>query len=76
MALLHDEHFIQNAIRHAIEKRVAEVLDVEIKAAQERVRQQIGQEVDRIALSVLSNYSVERMGQDIMIRVIKSGVSG
>lgn len=61
------DHYIREALR----ARVKTVCEKEANEAVERVRKQVNAEIDRIALAVARNYSVDTMGHELIIRVNK-----
>lgn len=66
-----DESIILKALEGVIKCRIREIIEEEKEKASERISAAIGKEVDAIALSVLTHYSVERHGLDVVIRVTK-----
>jgi hypothetical protein len=56
---------LDEAIRQEIER----VISTEIDQARDRVEKSVRGAVGAIAAKVLSNFSFERMGQDLVIRV-------
>ncbi len=65
-----DEGF-EKVLLTGIREHIKVILDSEISKARKSLEQEIKKEVDKIALNVLSNYSVSRMGQDLHIVVSK-----
>jgi hypothetical protein len=75
MATIKDHEFIGRAIEEALKTRIAEVIDEEVADVQSRVERRVRDLVGAVATSVASRYSVERMGDDVLIRVKIEGIS-
>lgn len=58
---------LEDCIRSEINAVFAEEFTQATKRAETRIRAQL----DRIALSLLSEYQIERMGPNILIKVVK-----
>lgn len=58
-------------VRVAVESRIKEIVLEESERAAAEVKRRIGDEIDNLALHVLKRYSMERMGSDLVIRVLK-----
>lgn len=54
-----------------IRRRIDIVIEEEIQAAAKRIDSRMRAELDKIALSVLSRYSVEQNRDELIIRVVK-----
>lgn len=63
--------FVKDAICAHLKQVIDDIVKDEILQAQKEIERRILSEVDRVALSFLSHYSVERMGSEICIRVKK-----
>ena len=66
-----DSRLIYEAIEFNTRQRVQAVLEEEIAAANKRVADRVRGEADRIALQILSHYSIEQRGAEVVIRVGK-----
>lgn len=66
-----DQQFVLQAIETAVRSKISEVMEREIKAAQQRVEDLVRQEVDRIALNLLRNYDVANRRDELVITVKK-----
>ena len=64
-----NQGFIADAIERAVKDRIDQEVDLALQEAQERVGRAVRAAVGQIVLSVMQRYSVERMGNDIIIRV-------
>lgn len=62
---------IEQVIRAAVKAKVQEALEAETKAACERLGKALAEEVDRIALSVMSHYHIRQREHEIVITVTK-----
>lgn len=69
---LSDTAFLQRMIRDALTARIGEIQAEEIAAANKRVEERIAGEVDKIALKLLSHYSIEDRRGEILITVRKA----
>ena len=72
MAMVFEEQILVNLIEHAVRSKIADVLQIETKKAVENLTQEIKNEVDRIALSVLDSYEIHRDSRNIIITVKKN----
>jgi len=59
------------AINFGVKKAAEEICEEEIARAKKRIEDRLRQEIDKIALNLCSEYSVERMGTDIRITIRK-----
>jgi hypothetical protein len=66
-----DENFFLMAAQEAVRKRVIEIQNEEIEAANKRVAERVRAEVDRLALQVVAKFDLYRNGTDLVIRVRK-----
>jgi len=71
MVITINELDITNLLRAKIDAHIKQIIENEIKAAKENLVKQISQEADKMALDVLSYYSIERDNQNIIITVKK-----
>lgn len=71
MAHTTDQQFVLQAIETAVRSKIGEVMEREIKAAQQRVEDLVRQEVDRIALNLLRSYDVRNLRDELVITVKK-----
>jgi len=58
-------------IHKELEREIKEIIEKKIISAQKEVEEAIKKETDRIALELLNFYSVERMGENLVITVRK-----
>ena len=63
------EDQLRDTIRTAVEKHVNDVMQEEVDDAKRRIERRIRESVAHVALSVVSNYSVQSSGTEIVIRV-------
>lgn len=63
--------WILEGIHSAIQKKIVEVAAEQIKIAQENIDREVRKELDKIALSLFSDYSMTRNGKDLTIIVKK-----
>lgn len=75
MATELSETFIQDAILKAINQEIECQMDLEMHDLRSRVEARVRSAVGSIAASVMSNYSMERVGRDLLIRVKIEGES-
>lgn len=68
----YDESYFTAAIKKAVEMRVKEIAADEADQASKRIAERINKEIDRIALSVFSEYQVTMDGRSLTIVVRKS----
>lgn len=66
-----EEQHLARAIRDGIRKRIGEIAQEETAAAQRRIAERVSQELDKLALNLLSHYDVRSMGDRIVIEVRK-----
>lgn len=69
MSKIQDGDVIVQAIQAAIADEVRRQIEVEAEAAAERVRAALQRSAGNIAVAVLSSYTIERMGPELVIRV-------
>ena len=62
---------MERALKNAIREHIAGIVKEEGDAAAQRVKDRVNAEVDGIAASLFKHYSVERMGDRIVIEVVK-----
>jgi hypothetical protein len=62
---------IEQAISNAVRVRLAEIVAEEGERAADRVRQRVGEEVDSLALSVMSEYRLHERETGLVIEVRK-----
>lgn len=67
-----DHDLIFKAIETGIHAEISKVIEEEIEQAKVSIETKIRKSVDAIALSVLSFYSMERMGAQLIITVNKN----
>ena len=72
MALEKNDNWMDEAIRVAIEDRVAAVAESEVQLARERVSTAVRDALAQITLSILDEYSVEYMRNSVIIHVKNS----
>ena len=69
-----DNQFFINAIESAIRREIEEKSAKIIEQAKKDIQLAVESSVDKIALAVMSQYSLDRIGNDLMIRVhVKKG---
>ena len=68
-----DRAFIIQAIEERVKAEIDNILSVEAELLLERVEAKVRKVADSIALDVLSHYSVQQMGNEVIIRVVKDG---
>lgn len=66
-----DVDLIRSALSHAVKQEIVQIISEEISSAKENVEARVNEMTDKIALQILSSYTVEREGTSIIIRVIK-----
>ena len=62
---------MEQSIQAAVQTRMREIVEEEMAKAIERVRRRIGEEADRLALSVMQHYSFADHGHRLVIEVRK-----
>ncbi len=67
-----DLNLISKAIEYGVKAKISEIVEAQIKDAQDEIAFKLRGEIDKIALSLCSEYSVERCGTDITIVVRKA----
>jgi len=65
--------YMTKVIEATLKEAVKKAADKAIAQAQSSIEQEVYAEVDKIALSILRNYSVMDMGNRIVIEVKKNG---
>jgi hypothetical protein len=73
MAMVTDSNLIMTALQKEVRLCLEQVVKVEAAEAAKRVEAAVNAELDRIALKLLQNYSMERIGPELLIRVHKLG---
>lgn len=66
-----DTSLLVKAIEVGVRHQIEAVFEEEIKAAQQRIEQRVRGEMDKLALRLLADYNVERMGHNLVITVKK-----
>jgi 23S rRNA G2445 N2-methylase RlmL len=62
---------LENAVSNAIKAEIQKAVEQEVEQAVKNVTRRVRESVDVIVLRVMSSYSCERFGNDLMIRVRK-----
>ena len=63
--------FVNEAIKLAVRTRTAEIVQEEVEKAAAEVRRRVAKEVDKIALTLLSEYDVRSQRDSVVITVKK-----
>lgn len=66
-----DTSLLIKAIELGVRQQIDAVFEEEIKAAQQRIEQRVRGEMDKLALRLLADYNIERMGANLIITVKK-----
>ena len=64
-----DLNFIVKAIEDEVRRRINKVIEEEVVNTKTRVEMRVQESIGQIVLSVLNHYTVERLSQEIVIRV-------
>lgn len=66
-----DQNFLGEAILHQMKKEIGKIIEEEAQKAATEVIKRVSNLTDQIALNILSRYSIESYGHQIVIRVHK-----
>jgi hypothetical protein len=64
------DNFVE-IIKEAIRKRTGEILEEEIKIAQDNIKRRLKEEADKLALTILDFYEISQNAHELIIRVRK-----
>lgn len=66
------EYNIEHLLHDAVRKATALAMEAAVDAAIVDLRRRMNEQADRLALSIMTEYRVERNGRDVIIRVTKA----